>query len=107
LVQAEHLVLPDQRENKEIPEFMELQKRKARKDPQDHLVHLDLQGLWVLLDQEDYPEPRENMLQAEHLVLLDQKENMDLEDRQEHLVKMVFTESMYNLAHQDPKDQLE
>jgi hypothetical protein len=45
------------------------------------------------------------MVQPEHLVLPDQKENMDSEDRQEHLVKMEYTESMENLVHQDPKDQ--
>jgi hypothetical protein len=47
------------------------------------------------------------MAQTEHLVLPDQKENMDLEDRQEHLVKMACTEWMDYLVQQDPKDQLE
>jgi hypothetical protein len=45
------------------------------------------------------------MVQTEHLVLPDQKENMDLEDRPEHLVKTKYTESMENLVHQNPKDQ--
>jgi hypothetical protein len=45
------------------------------------------------------------MVQTEHMVLPDQKENMDLEDRQEHLVKMEYTESTGNPVHQDPKDQ--
>jgi hypothetical protein len=40
-VQLDHL---DIKENMEIPEFMELQEYKARKD------NLDLQDLWVLLD---------------------------------------------------------
>jgi hypothetical protein len=40
----------DQKVNVEIPEMMELQENKDRKDPLAHLVHLDLQGLWVLVD---------------------------------------------------------
>jgi hypothetical protein len=53
LVQLDRL---DQKVNVEIPEMMELQENKDRKDPlidprpQDHLVRLHLQGLWVLPD---------------------------------------------------------
>ena len=45
------------------------------------------------------------MVQPEHLVFPDQKENMDSEDQQEHSVKMEYTESTENPVHQDPKDQ--
>jgi hypothetical protein len=47
LVQLDRL---DQKVNVEIPEMMEPQENKDHKGPQVHLVHLDLQGLWLLVD---------------------------------------------------------
>ena len=46
------------------------------------------------------------MVQTEHLVLPGQKEKMELEDRQEHLAEMAYTERIDYLVQQDPKDQL-
>jgi hypothetical protein len=43
----------------------------------------------------------------EQLVLLDQKEKMELKDPQEYLVKMAYTESTGNTVHLDPKVQWE
>ena len=47
MVQLDRL---DQKVNVGIPEMMEPQENKDRKGPQVPLVHLDLQGLWVVVD---------------------------------------------------------
>ncbi len=59
------------------------------------------------LDYKELPEQKENKARMEQLVLLDQKEKMELKDPQEYLVKMAYTESTGNTVHLDPKVQWE